>query len=171
MPEARGSGKSGVPSRFKAAKARLLELMPLFANAAALIRTNLEQIRDGHRASLVEIGRLTQAQRREINIHRSAQSLAPINAEVVFIGKHIYLSRVVKDGYTIDDGIDQIANAMQSDAIVLNEEKLTIMENPRMRADPYGNQVKDRVVFECTTRHPRPELFSVIPKGDLIKPK
>ena len=87
------------------------------------------------------------------------------------IGKHIYRSRVVKDGYTIEDVIDQITNAMQSDAAVLDTKKMTAMQKPKMRADRYGNQVKDRVIFECTSRHPRPELFAVVPKGDLIKPK
>jgi hypothetical protein len=96
--------------------------MPLFANAPALIRTNLEKIRDGHRAELVEIGSLTQDQLTEINALRSEQGLSPISAEVVFIGKHVYASRIVKDGYTIEDVIEQIASAMQSDAQVLTNE-------------------------------------------------
>jgi hypothetical protein len=31
--------------------------------------------------------------------------------------------------------------------------------------------VKDLAVLECTAHHPRPELFSVMPKGDKNKPK
>jgi len=94
-----------------------------------------------------------------------------MNAEVVFIGKHIYQSRVAKDGYAIEDVIDQISNAMHSESVVLDTSKMTAMENPNLRADRYGNMVKDRAVFECTVRHPRPELFSVVPRGDLIKPQ
>jgi hypothetical protein len=47
----------------------------------------------------------------------------------------------------------------------------TILENPYPRADRYGNTVKDRAILECSARHPKPELFSVIPKGDRIKPQ
>jgi hypothetical protein len=145
--------------------------MTLRAEAAALIRANLEQIEAGHKARLVVIGALTQEQLADINKHRAAQGLAPVNAEVVFIGKHIYQTRIAKDGYTIEDVIDQISNAMRPDSLVLDTSKMTAMENPDLRADRYGNKVRDRAVFECTVRHPRPELFSVIPKGDLIKPQ
>jgi hypothetical protein len=145
--------------------------MSLFADAAALIRTNLEQIRDGRRASLVEIGELTQTQLADINANRSAQGLLPMKAQVVFIGKHIYERRILQDGYTIQDVIDQIESAMRSDSSVLCTLKLTAMESPTTRVDGYGNHVRDRVVFECTNRYPRPELFSVIPKGDALKPR
>jgi L-fucose mutarotase/ribose pyranase (RbsD/FucU family) len=90
---------------------------------------------------------------------------------VVFIGKHIYQNRIAKDGYTIEDVIDQITSAMHPDSLVLDTSKMTAMENPDLREDRYGNKVRDRAVFECTVRHPRPELFSVIPRGDLIKPQ
>jgi hypothetical protein len=145
--------------------------MTLRAEAAALIRANLEQIAAGYKAGLVEIGVLTQEQLAEINKHRAAKGLIAISAEVVFIGKHIYQNRIAKDGYTIDDVIDQITNAMHSDSLVLDTSKMTAMENPHLRADRYGNRVRDRAIFECSARHPRPELFSVIPKGDLIKPQ
>jgi hypothetical protein len=48
---------------------------------------------------------------------------------------------------------------------------MTLMESRSPRADRYGNAVLDRVVFECTARYPRPELYSVIPKRDFKKPK
>jgi len=145
--------------------------MTLCTEAAALIRVNLEQIEAGRKAKLVEIGALTDKQLADINQHRAAKGLIPVNAEVVFIGRHIYQSRIAKDGYTIDDVIDQILNAMHSDSLVLDTSKMTAVENPNLRADRYGNKVRDRAVFECTARHPRPELFSVIPRGDLIKPQ
>ena len=47
---------------------------------------------------------------------------------------------------------------------------MTTLENPLGRADGYGNTVHDRAVFECTTKKPRAELFSVMPKGDSRKP-
>ena len=39
-------------------------------------------------------------------------------ADVVFIGSHIYESRIVRDGYSIEDVLDQIASAMDSTAVV-----------------------------------------------------
>jgi hypothetical protein len=44
------------------------------------------------------------------------------------------------------------------------------MQNPNARDDGYGNQVFDRAVFEMTAKKPRAELYSVIPKGDKLKP-
>ena len=87
------------------------------------------------------------------------------------MGRHVYISRVQKDGYTIEDVIDQILSAMDEISIIIAGPKMTAMQNQTLRSDRYGNMVRDMVVFECTTRHPRPELFSVIPKGDTNKPK
>ncbi len=145
--------------------------MPLSPQGAALIRANLEQIGMGQRARLVEIGTLTPKQLADINRRRSARGLTPISAEVAFIGKHIYQSRIAKDGYTIEDVVDQISNAMHPDSVVLGTSRMTAMERREQRQDRYGNSVRDRIIFECTTRHPRPELFSVVPRGDLKKPQ
>lgn len=81
-------------------------------------------------------------------------------AEVVFIGRPVYESRVIRDGYTFDDVASQIASGMESAAVVLKTNSMTAMENPAFRADRYGNSVRDR-----------PELYSVVPKGDRTKPK
>ena len=116
------------------------------------------------------IGSLTEAQLAAINVFRASEGFPPVVSDVVFIGKHIYQSRIVKDGYTIEDVVEQIAGGMQSNAVVLVGESMTAMENPNARPDRYGNLVKDRIVLECTARHPRPELFSVVPKGDTNKP-
>ena len=145
--------------------------MPLYENGATLIRTNLEEIRAGRKAKLVAIGSLTPDQLGAINKRRAIRNFPPIEAEVVFIGKHVYGSRIAKDGYTITDVVEQIANAMQAGSEILDDEKLTALEAIVSREDRYGNCVKDRIVFECTARYPRPELFSVIPKGDKRKPK
>lgn len=97
--------------------------------------------------------------------------MPPITAEVLFFGWHVYKSRIIRDGYRIAVVIDQIESAMKSGSVVLDSKHMTAIENPTPRADAYGNMVKDRAVFECTTHHPRPELFSVMPKGDTIKPR
>jgi hypothetical protein len=144
--------------------------MPLFANARAILRANLQQIKNGQAVHAVPIGMLSDEQLAAINAMRATQELGPIVAEVLFVGGHIYKRRIVADGYTIDDVLDQVASAMQSSSIVIESPYMTAMDNPNLRTDRCGNSVTDRAVFECSARHPRPELFSVTPKGDKIKP-
>nr|AKN38780.1 hypothetical protein [Vibrio splendidus] len=38
------------------------------------------------------------------------------------------------------------------------------------RLDAYGNTIIDNGILELMSRKPKAELFSVIPKGDKIKP-
>jgi hypothetical protein len=144
--------------------------MPLLSNARRTMRINLEKIRDGKNPGLIVIGTLTANQLININAIRTAEEMPPIVEEVVFKGKHLYESRIDGDGYTIDDVLDQIVSAMDPTSVIVETLKMTGMENPNPRLDRYGNQVYDRVVFECTSRYPRPELYSVMPKGDGIKP-
>jgi len=145
--------------------------MPLYPNAIPLIRANFEALQRGERARLLAIGTLTDAQLTEINASRSAHGEPLITREIVFLGSHTYRSRVERDGYTIEDVIDQIVGATDAVAIAIHNPARTIIHNRTGRADRYGNIVKDLAVLECTGRYPRPELFSVMPKGDFIKPK
>jgi hypothetical protein len=143
--------------------------MPLFVNAAQLIRANLEQFKPDVKIHVraVAIGTLSDAQLVTINAERGKDGLKPIVSEILFVGWHIYKSRILRDGYTIPDVIDQIESSLGGEAVV---EYQTFLENPVRRKDRYGNMVQDRAILECSVRHPRPELFSVIPKGDKIKP-
>ncbi|HUP05371.1 MAG TPA: hypothetical protein VMU19_15340 [Bryobacteraceae bacterium] len=145
--------------------------MPLYAGARELIRANLETIKQGKKAGLVAIGSLTDAQLESVNEVRNASGYPPLKAEVVFFGQHVYASRVLRDGYTIDDVIDQIASGMDDGAVFIRTPHMTALENSTPRADRYGNTVRDRIVLECSARYPRPELFSVVPKGDSNRPK
>lgn len=142
-----------------------------FTDACELIRANLEGLQAGRKVRLVVIGTFTEQQLKDINQERQLGNYPPIDPEVVFIGSHAFRSRIVNDGYSIDDVVDQIASGMDRTSVVLKSLKMTAIENPNPRADRYGNSIHDRVVFECSVRHPRAELFSVIPKGDCIKPK
>ena len=144
--------------------------MPLYPDAEAKVRANLRTIAAGGRAALVAIGEFTQRQVDDINAVRRGLRLHEIESrEIVFIGRHLYASRM-KDGYTIDDMWTQIEAALSSASVVFANPKMTALENPQGRADGYGNTVHDRAIFECTQRKPRAELFSVIPKGDSQKP-
>jgi hypothetical protein len=147
--------------------------MPLYENAAALIRANLETIQSGRKARAVAIGTLTDVQLEAINRHRLAHnaSLPLIVAEVVFIGAHVYRSRVERDNYTIDDVVEQIMSSMCEESAIVGNLPMQAIENPKARVDRLGNTIHDRAVFECMSRHPRPELYSVIPKGDHTKPE
>ncbi len=142
--------------------------MPLYQHAVSLIRANLEQISNGRKAKPVAIGTLTESQLGAINQSRQSRAipLPIVIAEVLFIGQHIYNSRVVRDGYSIDDVIEQIVSAMDSKAVFIPTSRAAAIQNHTRRADGYGRYVQDMAIFECTARHPRPELFSVLPKGD-----
>ncbi len=144
--------------------------MPLYPDAEARVKANLRTIEAGGRALLVAIGEFTERQWDDINAVRRGLRLHEIESrEIVFIGRHLYVSRT-KDGYTVDDMWTQIESALSSVSVVFANPKMTAMENPLGRPDGYGNTVHDRAIFECTQRKPRAELFSVIPKGDSQKP-
>lgn len=146
--------------------------MPLYQDAKYLVRANFEAIAKGDRVRTVTIGKLTDTQFEAINTYRASAGLPELeNPEIVFLGKHIYNSRVNGDGYTIDDVMDQIESALEETALVHLSLKMSALQAAVPRADRYGNMVRDRAVLELTQRKPRAELFSVIPKGDTKKPK
>ena len=88
--------------------------MPLYENALALIRANLEALQRNERARHVTIGTLSTTQITLINERRFARlkPLPPIDGVVYFIGRHIYDRRVLKNGYTIDEVLSQISSAL-----------------------------------------------------------
>lgn len=148
-----------------------LNQMPLHKHAKDAMRRNLEEIQKGNRVGVIPIGHLTNEQLIAINARREAAGLPPIINEVLFVGGHIHKSRIVADGYTIDDVLDQISSGMDSSAVVLESEVSTVMENQKPRSDAYGNCIRDQIVLECSRRYPCPELYSVIPKGDKTRPQ
>jgi hypothetical protein len=143
--------------------------MPLFENALDAIRANLEALNRRERVKLISIGTLTDSQLAAINLYRIKQGLPPISGEVVFIWSHIHKRRIMEDGYSVEDVLDQIQSAFHPSSTVITG-KMSAIKNPVERPDRYGNQVRDEAVFECSTKHPRAELFSVVPRGDRNKP-
>ena len=145
--------------------------MPLYAGAQALILANLKVVASGGRAPVVAIGGFTESQLGDLKAVRRGLGLNEVaDAEILFIGRHLYESRSA-DGYAVEDMLLQIESALAVESKIVANSKMTTIENPRPRADGYGAQVHDRAVFECTQRKPRAELYSVIPKGDLPGPK
>lgn len=145
--------------------------MPLLANAAQLIRANLEAAHKGMKPRPVLIGKLTDSQLKQLNCVRAKANRDPMQPEIMFMGKHIYERRIAGDGYSVDDVLLQITNAIDEKATIRASPKMTAIQSPCSRNDGYGNTVRDEIVLECTQRFPYPELYSVIPKGDKIKPK
>ncbi|RLK29119.1 hypothetical protein C7417_5496 [Cupriavidus plantarum] len=79
----------------------------------------------------------------------------------------MHQSRVVRDGYTIEDVIVQMRTALDTSAVVQASSKMTTVRSVVPREDGYGNTVQDMAILELTSRKPRAELYSVIPKGDV----
>lgn len=144
--------------------------MPLYSNAEKVIREHLELVRAGQKPRRVTIGELSKGQLESLNAQREKAGLSPLNGRIFFVGKHVYKRRILGDGYTVDDVIDQIRSAFSEASTAHLNPKLSSLKNPIARADRYGNQVRDEIVLECSAKHPNAELFSVIPKGDVKKP-
>jgi hypothetical protein len=145
--------------------------MPVYSNAEYLIRANLEEVAKGNRVRPVDIGEFTKEQFDYINKLRQSYGVPLLGSPViVFFGAHLYKSRSGKDGYTIDDMVAQIMSALAPTSMVLAAPKMTAIRSTVLREDGYGNQVLDEAVFELTQRKPKAELFSVVPKGDKIRP-
>ncbi|MDH0304081.1 MULTISPECIES: hypothetical protein [unclassified Pseudomonas] len=146
--------------------------MPLFENAEYLIRANLEQLASNHRVRAVEIGRFTADQFESINRQKAGRDLPQLeNPGIVFIGSHAYRSRVIRDGYTIDDMVLQIKAALAATSVWKSATHMTALRSTIGRNDGYGNEIYDEAIFELTARKPKAELYSIVPKGDRNKPK
>ena len=145
--------------------------MPLYPNAKDLIRRNLDALAAGERVPRIAVGRLTESQIAAVNAQQSAQSLPLSIDEVVFVGCHIHKRRILGDGYSIADVIDPIESAMGEGSQVIANEYMTAMKNPLARRDRLGNLVYDEAILECSRYRPNPDIFSVVPKGDKIKPQ
>jgi hypothetical protein len=85
------------------------------------------------------------------------------------MGRHHFESRS-RDGYTVDDMLIQIQSVLHDDAMVTAKKSMIGVQNSKKRDDGYGNQVHDLGVLELSSRKPKAELYSVIPKGDEKKP-
>jgi hypothetical protein len=146
--------------------------MPLYADGLRKIRRNLFQIQDGVRLKVQKVGFFTAEQLTLINEARASIGLSGLCPEIVFHGRHLYNSRCVEIGYTIDQVLEQIQSAF-SDASVLDfSSPSTVIRNPNKRMDHDGIPVNDEVVFECTGRHPNADLYSAVPRGDgRLKPR
>ncbi|MBS7064507.1 hypothetical protein [Haemophilus parainfluenzae] len=143
----------------------------LIKDVDSRIRENLNLIDRGKRVNIITIGYFTDVQFSEINKYRIENDLPELlSNEIVYMGRHHYNSRVIKDGYSIDDLIEQIKNSLNKDSVVVFNKKGSCLKSAHTRDDGYGNTVTDFAVFEFTARKPKAELYCVVPKGDIKKP-
>jgi hypothetical protein len=140
--------------------------LPLFADGLKKIHSNLLQVQSGKRPKLARVGTFTEGQLIEINATRASMKFEPLHSLFLFSGKHLYKSRCVDNGYSIEEILVQVESALSGLSIVRMSGPSAVLRNPEKRADLHGNLVHDEAVFECTAQFPYAELFSVIPKGD-----
>lgn len=144
--------------------------MPLYNDIKPRLRAHLEAIKRGDRVPVIVIGELTDDQFHCIREMQGREGFNLLESkEILYMGRHNYNSRS-KENYSIEDMILQIESALSPDSIV-SMSRGTTLENPHPRIDGYGNSVNDRAVLEMTSRKPKAELFSVMPKGDSKKPQ
>jgi hypothetical protein len=89
--------------------------MSLYPTALTAIRTNLELAANKQKPPIIRIGVLSAAQLVTVNAQREEEEMPPVVAEVLFDGRHLYNSRCVEDGYSIDEVLEMISIAF-SDA-------------------------------------------------------
>lgn len=138
-----------------------------------LIEENLRQLDAGKKASRVLVGTLTPTQLSMLNEKRSSLGFPLVSGEMFFIGSHIYDSRCKRDNYSVDDVLAQLKGALSDSSIIQIRSggRSTILQSTEYRKDAYENEfVIDEVIFECTSKNPLIEIYSVIPKGDKNKP-
>src|SRR5208337_3431057 len=117
--------------------------MPLVPNAERLIRGNFAVIKRGKKPPRVTIGNLTKKQLDDINAVRSTRGMVPLSGEVFFVGTHLYDSRIKEDGYTEDDVLKMIQEAMTEECSFVRTTKMTVLESPKHRPSGYGCQIRD----------------------------
>jgi hypothetical protein len=145
--------------------------MPLSEGAKALILKNLMKIHRNRTAYPVTIGYLTDVQLSMLNAERAGRNFKAMTARVLFVGAHIYESRVRRDGYSFDDVITQIEGALHETAVFTPGPSMSQIVSCTEREDGYGNRVIDTAVLGCDSKYPHSELYSIIPKRDHNKPK
>ena len=60
---------------------------------------------------------------------------------------------------------------MSEESVVIANRHMNAIRNPVARADRLGNLVHDEAILECSRYRSYPDIFSVMPNGDRIKPE
>jgi hypothetical protein len=91
---------------------------------------------------------------------------------VFYKGTHHYNSRVTEQDppYGIDDLVQQIQSGMSDQSVVVTGGRSPVLQNQAKRLNESGVPVNDTAVLNSSPSG-KPELFSVIPRGDGRKKK
>jgi hypothetical protein len=141
-------------------------LVPLFADGLKKIRRSLERVANGQIPWVEKIGILTEDQLNALNKLREADGYQLLSAVVVCNGKHLYDSRCVKDGYSIDEVLALVEAAFDLVRHASRDRWGTILVSDEQPPNDQGHRITYEMVFECTSKYPKPSLFSVIPRND-----
>lgn len=145
--------------------------MPFYHHKKEELHSQIKSLINGDRVPVIEIGYLTQEQHDAINQGRSALDYPPLESpKILYLGKHHVGSRHGKDGYNADDILEQIMHILDTEVDIPITPRQTKMVSKTSRLDAYGNTIIDTGILELMSRRPKAELYSVIPKGDNIKP-
>ena len=131
--------------------------MGLNQDAEHLIRSNLElaakwfalQPTSRPRQPIVPIGELSEAQLITINQQRQEEELPPVMAAVLFDGRHMYESRCIEDGYTIDEVIEMVCFAF-NDAARVAPGWSTVLISPTTRVNKTGKKFAMKLSLNVT---------------------
>lgn len=140
--------------------------MPLFADGLKKTRKALELAAANRWSPYQNIGFFTPDQLADMNAMRQKIGQPPLEATIVCNGKHLYDSRCTKDGYSIDEVVEQVEIAFNRASEASNQGWSTVLRSTSDRFNEEGNAIRDELVFECSAKHPNASLFSVIPRGD-----
>jgi hypothetical protein len=122
--------------------------LPLFADGLKKVRRNLIDAKSGTKPGLVRIGVFTLEQLTIINEARRERNFQPIDQVIVFLGKHLYESRCLPDGYTMEDVLDKVASALSEFSIAGHTRSATL-SNPNERLDILRRNYYSTLCLRC----------------------
>jgi hypothetical protein len=109
--------------------------LPLFADGLKKIHNNLLQVQVGEKPKRARVGTFTEGQLIEINAIRASLKFEPLLSLFLFSGRHLYMSRCVDNGYSIEEVLVQVESALSGLSIVKMSGPAAVLHNPQKRAD------------------------------------
>lgn len=132
-------------------------------------RELLTALSRGEKAAPIDLATLTAKQLADMNAARKAKGLTEFKApDAVYTGKHHFNSRSA-DGYSIDEMASQLASSLDDTSRVAMTAKGVELRAAAPRVNEFGVPVRDAAIM-MEGRGGRPEVFSVIPRGDGLVP-
>ena len=134
-----------------------LDFLPLYENAVALIRANLETIQSDGRPLRCHLQAYASAACL-FNQHRWEHNaeLPAIEAEVLFIGQHVYNSRIKGDNYT-STTLCRIVSSMSEASAIIGNLPTGFFKIPFRESTGWGRSIVS--LFSSADKHPGRSFF------------